>query len=87
MTPAKEEILGKILQEEGKAKQISQEKLVILSSLDRTVISIIENGKRSPTLTGLAHAARGGAPMSVRPLTLSSYRLVHIVKQDCPFLP
>lgn len=44
-----EEIFGKILQEERKAKNISQEKLAKLTGLDRTFISLIENGKRNPT--------------------------------------
>jgi len=47
----KEEIFGKILQEERKAKKISQEKLAKLTGLDRTFISLIENGKRNPTFT------------------------------------
>ena len=51
MTQNKEEILGKILQEERKAKKISQEKLAKLTGLDRTFISLIENGKRNPTFT------------------------------------
>ena len=51
MTPTKEEILGKILQEDGKAKKISQEKLAKLTGLDRTFISLIENGKRNPTFS------------------------------------
>jgi len=46
-----EEIFGTILQEERKSKNISQEKLSKLTGLDRTFISLIENGKRSPTLT------------------------------------
>ena len=46
-----EEIFGKILQEERKAKKISQEKLAKLTGLDRTYISLIENGKRSPTFS------------------------------------
>jgi transcriptional regulator with XRE-family HTH domain len=46
-----EEIFGKILQEERKAKKISQEKLAKLAGLDRTFISLIENGKRSPTFS------------------------------------
>ena len=45
-----EEIFGKILQEERKAKKISQEKFAKLTGLDRTFISLIENGKRNPTL-------------------------------------
>ncbi len=46
-----EEIFGKILQDERKAKKISQEKLAKLTGLDRTFISLIENGKRSPTFS------------------------------------
>jgi transcriptional regulator with XRE-family HTH domain len=46
-----EQIFGKILQEERKAKKISQEKLEKLTSLDRTFIRLIENGKRSPTFS------------------------------------
>jgi transcriptional regulator with XRE-family HTH domain len=48
VTTEKEEILGKILQEQRKAKKISQEKLAKLTGLDRTAISLIERGKRSP---------------------------------------
>ncbi|AGB03387.1 MULTISPECIES: helix-turn-helix transcriptional regulator [Methanoregula] len=46
-----EEIFGRMLQEERKAKNISQEKLAKLAGLDRTFISLIENGKRSPTFS------------------------------------
>ena len=46
-----EEIFGKLIQQERKAKKISQEKLAKLTGLDRTFISLIENGKRSPTLS------------------------------------
>jgi transcriptional regulator with XRE-family HTH domain len=45
VTQNKEEIFGKILQEERKAKKISQEKLAQLTGLDRTFFSLIENGK------------------------------------------
>jgi transcriptional regulator with XRE-family HTH domain len=51
VTQNKEEIFGKILQEERKARKISQEKLAKLTGLDRTFISLIENGKRNPTFT------------------------------------
>ncbi len=46
-----EEIFGKIIQAERKAKKISQEKLSKISGLDRTFISLIENGKRNPTFS------------------------------------
>ena len=48
MTTEKEEIFGKIIQEQRKAKKLSQEKLGKLTGLDRTAISLIETGKRSP---------------------------------------
>lgn len=46
-----EEIFGKILQEKRKSKNFSQEKLAKLTGLDRTFISLVENGKRSPSLS------------------------------------
>jgi len=58
VTTDKEEILGKILQDERKAKLISQEKLAKLTGLDRTAISLIENGKRSPTFTTILKICR-----------------------------
>jgi transcriptional regulator with XRE-family HTH domain len=51
VTQDKEEIFGKILQDERKAKNVSQEKLAKLTGLDRTSISLIENGKRNPTFS------------------------------------
>jgi transcriptional regulator with XRE-family HTH domain len=48
VTTEKEEIFGKIIQEQRKAKKLSQEKLGKLTGLDRTAISLIETGKRSP---------------------------------------
>ena len=51
VTSEREEIFGKIIQDERKAKEISQEKLAWLTGLDRTAISLIENGKRSPTFS------------------------------------
>jgi transcriptional regulator with XRE-family HTH domain len=46
-----EEIFGKILQEKRKSKNFSQEKLAKRTGLNRTFISLIENGKRSPSLS------------------------------------
>lgn len=47
----KEKIFGKILHDQRKAKKFSQEKLAKITGLDRTFISLIENGKRSPTFS------------------------------------
>ena len=54
-----EEIFGRILQEERKARNISQEKLAKLAGLDRTFISLIENGKRSPTFSTILKICSG----------------------------
>lgn len=54
-----EKIFGKILQEERKAKKISQEKLAKITNLDRTFISLIENGKRSPSFSTILKICSG----------------------------
>ncbi len=41
---------GRVLREARCAQGLSQEKLAELSDLDRTFISMIERGKRKPTL-------------------------------------
>lgn len=65
----KEEIFGKILQEERKAKNVSQEKLAKLTGLDRTAISLIETGKRSPTFSTILKIC---SALEVDPSTLFS---------------
>ena len=48
MTP--QEAFGEVLKQARKQKGISQEKLALNSDLDRTFISLIERGKRQPSL-------------------------------------
>jgi len=64
-----EEIFGRILQEERKSKNCSQEKLAKLTGLDRTFISLIENGKRSPTLSTILKIS---SALTIRPSELFS---------------
>lgn len=45
-----EDSFGKIILKYRSEKQISQEMLATLSGLDRTYISLLERGKRNPTL-------------------------------------
>ncbi|WP_026584155.1 helix-turn-helix domain-containing protein [Bacillus sp. J33] len=45
-----EVIFGKILRNLREEKKISQEQLAHLSELDRTYISLLERGKRRPTI-------------------------------------
>lgn len=54
-----EQIFGILLSEIRKNKSISQEKLSKITGLDRTFISLIETGKRNPTLTTITKIANG----------------------------
>lgn len=53
-----EEIFGIIIKDIRKNKSISQEKLSEKTGLDRTYISLIETGKRNPTLTSICKIAQ-----------------------------
>lgn len=44
-------LFGTVLRELRLEKGLTQEKLAELSNLDETFISMLENGKRQPTLT------------------------------------
>lgn len=48
-----EEAFGKVLKDVRLEKSMSQEELAYLSGLDRTFISMLERGKRQPSLTTL----------------------------------
>lgn len=43
-------IVGEVIREFRLSKKLSQEKVAELSGLDRTYISLIERGKRQPTI-------------------------------------
>jgi len=45
-----EKAFGKALQEFRKARDVSQERLGLTAELDRTYISLVERGLRSPTI-------------------------------------
>ena len=48
-----ENAFATVLRELRSQKKLSQENLAFLSGLDRTYISLLERGKRQPTLTSL----------------------------------
>jgi len=48
-----ENAFATVLRDLRTQKKISQENLAFLSGLDRTYISLLERGKRQPTLTSL----------------------------------
>lgn len=45
-----EKIFGEVLKQNRNAQSLSQEELAHLSDLDRTYISMLERGKRQPSL-------------------------------------
>jgi len=51
MTPA--EAFGHVLKITRKKRGLSQEQLALQSNLDRTFISLLERGKRQPSLTSI----------------------------------
>jgi len=51
MTPA--EAFGHVLKRTRKENGLSQEQLALQSGLDRTFISLLERGKRQPSLTSI----------------------------------
>jgi DNA-binding XRE family transcriptional regulator len=55
---------GRSLQEFRKARDVSQEKLALDAGLDRTFVSLLERGLRSPTMRTLIALA---AELDVRP--------------------
>jgi transcriptional regulator with XRE-family HTH domain len=59
-----DQAFGQVLQEIRQERGLSQEKLSFNSGLHRTYISLIERGKRSPTLSTLSKLA---AALSVLP--------------------
>ncbi|MCM3473637.1 MULTISPECIES: helix-turn-helix domain-containing protein [Brevibacillus] len=48
-----EDIFGAVLRRYRKLRNLSQEELALQSNLDRTYISLLETGKRSPTINTL----------------------------------
>lgn len=55
MTPA--EAFGKVLKKIRNKSGLSQEQLALQSDLDRTFISLLERGKRQPSLTSILEVA------------------------------
>lgn len=54
-----EEAFGKVLRKKRNDKSLSQEELAYLCDLDRTYISLMERGKRKPTINTLFALATG----------------------------
>jgi transcriptional regulator with XRE-family HTH domain len=49
---------GRVLQRHRRAKGLSQERLAVVSRLDRTFISLLERGQRQPSLSTLLRVAK-----------------------------
>lgn len=59
-----EVIFGKVLRNIREEKKLSQEQLAHLSELDRTYISLLERGKRRPTINTLFDLCK---PLGLKP--------------------
>ncbi|TCJ01390.1 helix-turn-helix domain-containing protein [Cytobacillus praedii] len=59
-----EVIFGKVLRNIREDKKLSQEQLAHLSELDRTYISLLERGKRRPTINTLIALCK---PLGLKP--------------------
>jgi transcriptional regulator with XRE-family HTH domain len=53
--PTPEEAFGLVLRKLRTEKGFSQERLALEGNLDRTFISLLERGKRQPSLTTIIH--------------------------------
>ncbi len=62
-----EEAFGIILQKHRTSSNISQEKLALNSGLDRTYISLLERGKRKPTINTIFSLS---STLNIRPTVL-----------------
>lgn len=69
-----EEAFGQTLRELRKEKGLSQEELAHESGLDRTFISLLERGKRQPSLGTIISIANA--------LTLSASELINKVEKQ-----
>jgi transcriptional regulator with XRE-family HTH domain len=59
-----EVIFGKVLRNIREDRKLSQEQLAHLSELDRTYISLLERGKRRPTINTLFDLCK---PLGLKP--------------------
>jgi transcriptional regulator with XRE-family HTH domain len=68
-----EEAFGEVIREFRKAKQISQEKLASVSKLDRSFISLLECGRKQPSLITIFQLAKA--------LNLSASKILSLVEE------
>ena len=67
-----EEAFGEVIRELRKANQISQEKLAEVSNLDRSFISLLECGRKQPSLITIFQLAKA--------LNLSASKILSLVE-------
>ena len=68
-----EEAFGEAIRELRKANQISQEKLAEVSNLDRSFISLLECGRKQPSLITIFQLAKA--------LNLSASKILSLVEE------
>jgi transcriptional regulator with XRE-family HTH domain len=72
-----ETIFARLLKENRQRIGLSQESLALLANVDRTFISMLEGGKRQPTLTTLFSLAKA--------LNINPSILVKAIEQETNF--
>ena len=72
-----EQAFGKVLRKFRTERSLSQEELAHICDLDRTYISLMERGKRKPTITTIFALAKG---LKVLPskLILTTEKLINL---------
>jgi transcriptional regulator with XRE-family HTH domain len=76
-----ENAFATVLKDLRTQKKISQENLAFLSGLDRTYISLLERGKRQPTLTSLFSISKA-LDMTLVELTIALERKINENQTD-----
>lgn len=76
-----ENAFATVLRDLRTQKKVSQENLAFLSGLDRTYISLLERGKRQPTLTSLFSISKA-LDMTLVELTIALERKINENQTD-----
>jgi len=76
-------IFGELVKELRNQRDLSQEKLASKTGLDRTFISLIENGKRNPTLLTLLKIS-GAFGLALSELMLEFEKRLGEVEENKP---
>lgn len=78
-----EEAFGQVIQELRKANSLSQEKLADLSHIDRSFISLVENGRKQPSLITIFQLAKAFNVSTAKIMAAAEEKLQATVRPQC----